>query len=238
MSDDADTGGPDTDDADEATGGDRGDPFESFDEYRDREGDPFDSFGGDSAGRRDAVTGDDDAEAPDSDEATTTGPTDESATPGSADAVDPDPFEYMGDSGGERVGGADREERVDERGADPLADVTVSDEDPFESSASAFERSGVEGIDADEVWDRLTAEPDADGGADAEGTRDRSEDEEADVVTVSKHGYCEGCEHFSAPPDVACSHEGTDILEFVDVDRVQVSNCPVVEERRELEDDA
>jgi hypothetical protein len=112
----------------------------------------------------------------------------------------------------------------------------VSEGDPFESASSAFERAGVEGIDPDEVWDRLTAEPDGDEADDGEGFP--PDDDEDDVVTVSKHSYCEGCEHFSSPPDVTCTHEGTEILEFVGVDDVRVSNCPVVEERRELEDDA
>ncbi|ELZ26949.1 hypothetical protein C475_08441 [Halosimplex carlsbadense 2-9-1] len=224
MSDDPDTGEPDGDDA-------RGDPFDSFDEYRDREGDPFGSLGDDPAG--DVATGSDDGGTGDADASPTPASADDSAASESTDAADPDPFEYMGDRGG----GSEREDRGDERGDGPLADVTVSDEDPFESSASAFERSGAEGIDPDEVWDRLTAEPDASEGADAVGDRSDS-DEDDDIVTVSKHGYCEGCEHFSAPPDVACGHEGTDILEFVGVDSVRVSNCPVVDERRELEDDA
>lgn len=225
MSDD-----PDTDDsgADAEESADRGDPFDAFDEHRDRDGDPFDSFGDDAAGRRDAPTGSDDA----------TAEPDDGATPESDDAVDPDPFEYMGDRGGAGdSSGPEGSDRVDDPGEDPLADVSVSDEDPFESSASAFERSGVEGIDPDEVWDRLTAEPGADDDADGDGVADPADDED-DVVTVSKHGYCEGCEHFSAPPDVTCGHEGTDIIEFVDVDSVRVSNCPVVDERRELEEDA
>jgi len=235
VSDDADSGDPDTDESGE---GDSGDPFDSFDEYRDRDGDPFDSFGDDSAGSRDAVAPSDDAGTEDSAE---------SSPSESAGAVDPDPFEYMGDRGGgrsdrtgesDRIDDADGDDGFDERGEDPLADVTVSDEDPFESSASAFERSGVEGIDPDEVWDRLTAESEAGDGRDADGVGDPAEGDGDDIVTVSKHGYCEGCEHFSAPPDVACGHEGTDILEFVDLDSVRVSDCPVVDERRELEEDA
>lgn len=224
MSDDPTT----DDDGDEE---DRGDPFDSLDEYRDRDGDPFDSFGDDPdrtrAGRRDgddAARGTDDA----------TGGADESATPESSDSADPDPFEYMGDRnrGGSDANGTDSVDGPE----DPLADVAVSEEDPFESASSAFERSGVEGIDPDEVWDRLTAEPEADD-ADRGGV-DPTDEGEDDTVTVSKHSYCEGCEHFSPPPDVTCAHEGTDILEFVGVDEVRVSDCPVVDERRELEEDA
>jgi uncharacterized OB-fold protein len=55
-------------------------------------------------------------------------------------------------------------------------------------------------------------------------------------VEVSKHSYCERCEHFSTPPGVTCTNEGTEILEFMDMETVRVINCPIVEERRALED--
>ncbi|WP_135365567.1 hypothetical protein [Halosimplex halophilum] len=249
--DDPDEPGDDTGESAGASA-DRGDPFDSFDDYRDREGDPFDSLGEDPDGDRSGGAGDDDP------------PADEDAAGREpAAGADPDPFEYVDDrdggseradsgAGGERgeseasgergesgasgepFDGESADDSFGERGEDPLADVAVSEGDPFESASSAFERSGVEGIDPDEVWDRLTAEP----GADTGGEGGPPEGDEDDVVTVSKHGYCEGCEHFSPPPDVTCTHEGTDILAFVGVDEVRVSNCPVVEERRELEDDA
>ncbi|WP_415383160.1 hypothetical protein [Halosimplex sp. TS25] len=222
---------------DEATGdnggateaGDR-DPFDSFEEHRDRKGDPFDSLDEDS-------------------------PQDSSG-----EGADPDPFEYgesggspsrrdedgeRGSRGGDGTGDPSRDD-VDDLLADaddPLADVEVSDGDPFEAKASAFERSDVEGIDPDEVWARLTAEPDdSDPGTNSESGAGAGADEgpssgEDDVAEVSKHAYCEECEHFSPPPDVTCTNEGTEILEFVAVDTVRVADCPVVAERRELEDD-
>ncbi|WP_436931302.1 hypothetical protein [Halosimplex halobium] len=248
--DDADDSGKSGEDADEHGGasGDRRDPFDSFDDYRDREGDPFDSLGEAPDGDRSGGTGGDDS-----------GGDEESAGREPAAGVDPDPFEYVDDrdGGSERTDSGVAGDPLDsgaggdsfdgdsgggdpfgERGDDPLADVEVSEGDPFESASSAFERSGVEGIDPDEVWDRLTADPDADAAAGGDGEVDPPDGDEDDVVTVSKHSYCEGCEHFSPPPDVTCTHEGTDILEFVGVDDVRVSNCPVVEERRELEEDA
>ena len=234
MSDDSPAEDTEADDSEDDA--DRGDPFDAFDGYRDREGDPFDSLGDDPASDADGPT---DGRDPQRDESGAADGNDDGSTPDPAAGSDPDPFEYMGDrgpqTGGQGAGGD--AESPDGPGDDPLADVTVSDGDPFESASSAFERSGVEGIDPDEVWDRLTGEPE--GGAGAE-TGDDGEfpADEDDIDEVSKHGYCEGCEYFSAPPDVACGHEGTDILEFVDVDTVRVSNCPVVEERRELEEDA
>ncbi|MFC7140052.1 hypothetical protein ACFQMA_09425 [Halosimplex aquaticum] len=204
--------------------GDR-DPFDSFEGYRNREGDPFDSLEVDSP--RDS----------------------------SGEGADRDPFEYRGsgDDTGPRDGDGERGGRSGDRAGDPsradagdpLGDVEVDDGDPFESEASAFERSAVEGIDPDEVWARLTGESTDDGagtnsesGAGVEAAADETAPSgDGDVAEVSKHAYCEGCEHFSPPPDVACAHEGTEILEFVDVESVRVANCPVVAERRELGDD-
>lgn len=211
------------------------DPFDSFDEYGERSGDPFDALGDDQSvddGR--GVPGD---------------PT---ASDSSAES---DPFEYVDEPGHSPDDPAETERRdpgtatpdpdpqiPDEQGGDtagdPLADVEVSGGDPFQSNASAFERSDVDGIDPDDVWARLTDSADAETGSEsAAGAEDRQSTDEDDVVQVSKHSYCEGCEHFSPPPDVECGHEGTEILEFVDIDTVEVANCPVVAERRELEDE-
>jgi len=110
---------------------------------------------------------------------------------------DEDPFERLGD--------------VSDREGDPLGEVE-----------DVFEDRGVDGVDPDAVWDRLTEPPSAEGG-------------ERTTAEVSKHAYCEQCRYFSAPPDVSCSHEGTDILSFPDMETVRVADCPVVEERRTLE---
>lgn len=96
---------------------------------------------------------------------------------------------------------------------------------PFDAAEELFEEMEIDEIDRDTIWDRLT---------DA-----RSEGSVADridnvVTEVSKHKFCEQCEHFSEPPDVACNHDGTQILEFVDMDTVRVRDCPVVEERSEI----
>ncbi|MHC3437373.1 hypothetical protein ACYJ1Y_04540 [Natrialbaceae archaeon A-gly3] len=40
--------------------------------------------------------------------------------------------------------------------------------------------------------------------------------------------YCRRCEHFSAPPEVACENEGTEIVELVDLETFRVIDCPVV----------
>jgi len=167
---------------------------------------------------------------------------------GDAETGEPDPFEYMGDDGfdgpdapgtapesgqapaagdtGEPPAAGDTGEppAAGDGVAEPLSDVESPGEDPFDSPGSPFEQVDVGAVDPDAVWDRLT------GAAEPEPPEDR----EDDIVDVSKHSFCEGCEFFSAPPDVHCTHEGTKILEFVDIDNVRVANCPVVAERREL----
>jgi len=107
---------------------------------------------------------------------------------------------------------------------DSFEDVDRGGQNPFESGTSAFEEVDVEDVDPDDIWNSLV------GGGESEGTGGGPEE-----VDVSKHAYCEGCEHFSPPPQIHCTHEGTEILEFVDVETVRVTNCPIVAERRELD---
>jgi hypothetical protein len=98
--------------------------------------------------------------------------------------------------------------------------------DPFESIGDAFTETEVEGVDPDEVWQRLSSAESA-GSVTREAGRTYAE--------VSKHSYCEQCEYFSEPPDVECSAEGTEIVEFLDMEQVRVVDCPVVAERTDLD---
>jgi len=122
--------------------------------------------------------------------------------------------------------------------ADPAAEPTepgdTPDDDPFDSFSDAtgeddpfeaFESAGVDEIDPDAVWDSLA---DADGGDDAE---------EKVFSEVSKHRFCERCEHFTGPPEVDCTYEGAAIVEFLDMETVRLLDCPVVAEQRALEGD-
>ena len=52
------------------------------------------------------------------------------------------------------------------------------------------------------------------------------------TYVVPKADFCETCEHFSAPPEMACGNEGTELVEFEDMEHVRVRDCPVVEERQ------
>ncbi len=221
---------PERDDTDEPT--DRRDPFDELGDPGDRDGDPFEYLGGPD---------DETPPEPDDGPGSTDADRSDSGRGGSNERVEPDPFEYMGDeqrrpgSGAEDSAGPEApdsgtgpgtggERRLDDETGDPLGDVAAPGEDPFETPGGVFEQVDVGEVDPDEVWDRLTGEPEPDPAGEGED----------DVVDVSKHSFCEGCEHFSAPPDVHCTHEGTEILEFVDVETVRVANCPVVVERREL----
>lgn len=51
------------------------------------------------------------------------------------------------------------------------------------------------------------------------------------VYTVSKRDYCLQCPHFSTPPEVHCTHDGTSIVSFADSEQVRVKDCPMIDER-------
>jgi hypothetical protein len=98
--------------------------------------------------------------------------------------------------------------------------------DPFGSVDSAFAEMDVEQIDPEIVWQELTS---------AQSRGSVGDVQDRTYADVSKHSYCEQCEYFSEPPAVHCSHEGTEIVEFLDMETVRVVDCPVVTEREKLE---
>ncbi|WP_251342482.1 hypothetical protein [Haloplanus halophilus] len=96
--------------------------------------------------------------------------------------------------------------------------------DPFESVE-------VDEVDEDAVWEALAEgetgpEAQVGVGADPETTAD------PDETVVPKAEFCSRCPHFADPPETACTHEGTTIVEVVDADRFRVRNCPIVAEER------
>ncbi|WP_340098202.1 hypothetical protein [Salinibaculum salinum] len=103
-------------------------------------------------------------------------------------------------------------------------DVGTREGDPFEDDV--FEQMDVAELDPDEVWASISE-------AEEEGSV--TQRKERVYAEVSKHSYCEQCEFFSDPPDVRCSHDGTEIMEFLDQTTVRVVDCPVVAERKELQ---
>jgi len=113
-----------------------------------------------------------------------------------------------------------RRERAPRKRADPFEALdpvaATAEGDPFE--AGLFEERAVVDSEPGAVWEVLER------GGDTAGAGTRAQ--------VSKHSYCEQCEFFSEPPAVECHHEGTEIVEFPDVETVCVVDCPVVAERR------
>lgn len=101
-----------------------------------------------------------------------------------------------------------------------------------------FTEMEIESVDDDAIWEELTAEDGEDpfDVADAEEDLGIEEvDPEADETIVEKSRYCQGCEHFSEPPEVSCSHDGTEIVEMTDMEHFRVRNCPIVERRRSVD---
>ncbi|MFB6188617.1 MAG: hypothetical protein ABEI57_01925 [Halapricum sp.] len=185
------------------------DPFDDLDD-RERTGDPFESLADDPdvSTAADSDTGSEPADETDSFE---------KSDPGEASAdtrLDDHPFE----------------DAEVESGARPRRDGT---EDPFEGidvvpGGDPFESGdwSVEGRDGS-VWEDLSTSMETEATTTEEGERRLSE--------VNKHSFCEQCPHFTGPPEIACTHDGTEILAFLDMETVRLADCPIVEERERLE---
>lgn len=88
-----------------------------------------------------------------------------------------------------------------------------------------FDEVEVGEVDADELWSQVATDGPT---VEARGGRE--------VREVEKRKYCSQCPYFSEPPEVGCSHDGTDILQQVDMEHFEVADCPVVLEDERLED--
>ncbi len=191
------------------------DPFESLSaDVGDREGDPFDHLDD----RGDVGTGArDDEDEEDVGWHPPGGPDDE----WSERSMDRDPeADPLGN-----VGTGPDPNTVGSQDADPDEGRTG---DPFESPDSAFQRVELGDVDPEEVWEQLSA-------AQARGSV--AEARKRTYAEVSKHRFCEQCEYFTGPPEVSCTHEGTEILEFPDVEHVRVVDCPIVAEQQALDEE-
>lgn len=122
---------------------------------------------------------------------------------------------------------------------DPFAELDAdtgdasTGEDPFESMGSGD-------VGEEDVWEALDEGTSV--GADATEFDDIAESGAAgdagptpepgttgDERVVDKRSYCQRCPHFTAPPETACTHEGTEIVESVDISQFRVRNCPMVD---------
>lgn len=115
----------------------------------------------------------------------------------------------------------------------PLGDLAADlDErsEPTPADDELFDEESVADIDPETVWEQVEADTDEEAGT----VPPIDADERVERV-VDTGSYCEGCEFFSAPPDVHCTHDGTEIIEMVDIDHFRVVDCPIVAEDERLE---
>lgn len=195
------------------------DPFDRLGPDGDREGDPFERLGDDADERANAT-----------ERAGADGRSDgENWTRGN------DPWTSMSAdetatnaTGPDATTGQPTSTSSTDDAADPFADVETPAGSPFDGAGSAFERVESGSADPDAVWAAITDEDD-------DAVDDGRTSEDGRYTDVSKHAFCQRCEHFSPPPDVTCAHHTAEIIEFLDVETVRLLNCPVVAERRALE---
>lgn len=150
-----------------------------------------------------------------------------------------DPFERPDQSAEDDAASGDRPERADdadpggiesERDTEaPLGDLAARIDDRRRDREGTeanelFTEKQVGEIDRESLWEQVTADE----------PTETVEGAVEDVREISKRSYCQGCQYFSAPPDVHCGHEGTEILEVIDLEHFRVVNCPVVREDERL----
>ncbi len=143
------------------------------------------------------------------------------------------------------------DDTADEGEADPFADVEAED-DPFSEfdlgdgtggadapEDALFTEVETDEVDDEDVWAEFegsatagASESDTGPEFDAGSAPPEGEDVPTSGETVvRKRAYCEQCEHFSEPPNVACTYPDGEIVELVDTERFKVRNCPVVARR-------
>lgn len=201
----------------------------------DGEGDPFDAIGdpseGDDPGGIDESAEIDDpfaelgagVDTDGSDDSGESGPSDsdfDGFDPDDRDAADSDRDAAGLGSGPSAVGNPLGS--GDSDGSDPFDELGPADSGDLDD---AFERMDVGGAAEEDVWKSLDSDAEV---ADA-GVADAPGEGDAEHV-VSKRTYCQQCPHFTPPPEVACSHEGTSIVEAVGFDEFRVRNCPMISE--------
>lgn len=98
-----------------------------------------------------------------------------------------------------------------------------------DAETDPFEEMEVEDLDEEDVWAALSEaeEPEVEIGGAA--TPVETEEGAEDHI-VDKREYCQRCPYFTEPPTVACSHEGTEIVEAVTTDEFRVRGCPMISE--------
>lgn len=123
--------------------------------------------------------------------------------------------------------GARFDEPADRTG--PLGEVASGIDDrrqrKTKTDEELFESMDVGEVDSDALWEQVEEDETVD-----------TDPGSREIREIDKHKYCKKCPHFSAPPEVHCTHEGTDILEQIDMDQFKVADCPIILEDERLED--
>jgi len=152
-----------------------------------------------------------------------------------------DPFESdAAEAEAEAEAAADAETDRDDAPLGDLAREVRARREARESDADGsdlpdddlFESVEVDQVDDEAVWESFVeggTEPEEGGGLGSEAEAAA----EANEHVVPKRDFCQRCPHFADPPETACSHEGTVIVEVVDADSFRVRNCPVVEDEED-----
>ena len=155
---------------------------------------------------------------------------------------------------GDRSDGDDRDDGATEEPA-PDLDAELSDGPPPDPGEDPFDRMAVGEVDEETLWSSL-GDDDAAGvgvetGVDVDVDGDAGPDAGTDSIggvgpspgvesvddaqpgvaehIVPKDKYCQSCPYLDDPPELACTHEGTEIVEVVDSERFRVRDCPMVE---------
>jgi hypothetical protein len=101
-----------------------------------------------------------------------------------------------------------------------------------------FEEVDVGEVDSEELWDSILGEDEpeeAEGravgaGAEAERVGSAPGADDRPEHRLPKEKYCQRCPYLTAPPTVACGHDGTDIVEVPDSEHFVVRGCPFAEQ--------
>jgi hypothetical protein len=125
-----------------------------------------------------------------------------------------------------------RTEDEGEQADAPMADLArqvEGDREPPDPE-EAFEAVETPEIDAEDVW------ADLEEGVDAEpvttGKRVQGSGE-GDVRVIPKR-TCHTCPYFGAPPELHCTHEGTEIRSVANPEEFEVVDCPMVVDEDDL----
>lgn len=123
--------------------------------------------------------------------------------------------------------GRDATDRTDP--LDDLAAAVERDTDRSQSSApdfdDLFDRQEAADIDGDRLWSQLEADE----------PTEMPVPTDREIREIDKRSYCQGCEFFAEPPDVACTHEDAEILTVPTTETFRVADCPFVREDEALE---